>query len=122
MGRSGKEVGSRPSFSEQRRTRRQIAETPACLTFAVRHSTSVIRRFADTRFPVASVIYEICAIYSEEFRSCGLFLRLGFSFIQAPFPFGTKEPTIVFDCHDGEITVENRIAPYDPLSGLSEST
>jgi hypothetical protein len=23
-------------------------------------------------------------------------------------PFGTKEPTIVFDCHDGEITVENR--------------
>jgi len=112
MGRSDKEVGSRPSFSEQRRTRRQIAEPPACSTFAVRHSTSAIRRFADTRSPVASVI---CAI-------CGLFLRLGYSFIPAPFPFGTKEPTIVFDCHDGEITVENRMVPYDPLSGLSEST
>jgi hypothetical protein len=73
---------------------------------------TAIRRFADTRSPVASVLYAIC----------GLFLRLGYSFIPAPFPFGTKEPTIVFDCHDGEITVENRIVPYDPLSGLSEST
>jgi hypothetical protein len=33
-----------------------------------------------------------------------------------------RQTTIVFVCHDGEITVENRIVPYDPLSGLSEST